>query len=418
MPAGTSLRHERVPHPGLSFVEIVSLVAALMALNAVATSMMLPALPAMSEALSVSDNDRQLVITAYMLGLAFASLFFGPLSDTIGRRTTLLIGLSLYIIGGIYSTFAVSYEHMLAARVLQGIGAAAPRIASISMIRDWYSGRQMGKVMSLVMVAFQIAPVIAPFLGQVVLWFAPWQGVFAALTLFGVILLIWCVMRLPESLALVNQRPLELRSVLSSYRLALTTRVTVGYMMAMTFIFACLFAFINSAQQVFMEHFALAELFPIVFAAISIAMALSSYLNSQMVEKYGLRKMSHMAILGFAATSVLLAAIAFSGTLSIVSFIAIQSLAMFFFGFIGPNFNTMAMEPLGRVAGAGSAMIGFVTTLIGALLGAGIGKLYNGTELPLVYGTALFSVLGLICVLVTENGKLFRQQNEQQLATE
>jgi len=272
MSAVSDLRHERVPHPGLSLWEIVSLVAALMALNAVATSMMLPALPAMSEALSVADNDRQLVITAYMIGLACASLFFGPLSDTIGRRTTLLIGLSLYIIGGVYSTFAMSYEHMLAARALQGVGAAAPRVASISMIRDWYSGRQMGKVMSLVMVAFQIAPVIAPFLGQVVLWFAPWQGVFAALTMFGVLLLVWCLMRLPESLDPVNQRPLEARSILSAYRLALTTRVTVGYMMAMTFVFACLFAFINSAQQVFMERFALADLFPIVFAAISIAM--------------------------------------------------------------------------------------------------------------------------------------------------
>ncbi len=414
MSAASNLRHERVPHPGLSFWEIISLVAALMALNAVATSMMLPALPSMSEALNVAENDRQLVITAYMVGLAFASLFFGPLSDTIGRRPTLLIGLSLYIVGGIYSTFAISYEHMLAARVLQGIGAAAPRVASISMIRDWYSGREMGKVMSLVMVAFQIAPVIAPFLGQVVLWFAPWQGVFAALTLFGVLLLVWCFRRLPESLDAANQRPMVLHSILEAYKLALTTRVTVGYILAMTFVFACLFAFINSAQQVFMERYQLEDLFPIVFAAISIAMAISSYLNSRMVEKYGLRRMSHMALLGFCATTLLLAAVAATGSLTLVTFIAIQSLSMFFFGFIGPNFNTMAMEPLGRVAGAGSAMIGFITTLAGALLGAGIGKLYDGTELPLIYGVALFSIFSLISVLVTENGKLFRPQFEPQ----
>lgn len=418
MSAVTSLQHKRVPHPGLSLLEIVTLVAALMALNAVATSMMLPALPAMSEALNVASNDRQLVITAYMVGLACASLFFGPLSDSIGRRPTLMIGLSLYIIGGIYSTFAISYEQMLAARAIQGIGAAAPRVASISMIRDWYSGRQMGKVMSLVMVAFQIAPVIAPFLGQIVLLFAPWQGVFAALTLFGVLVLVWCVFRLPESLDPANQRPLQLRSILSAYKLALTTRVTVGYMLAMAFVFACLFAFINSAQQVFMERFELADLFPVVFAAISISMAASSYLNSKLVEKYGLRRMSHMALLGFTATSLLTVAIASNGTLSVELFIAIQSLAMFFFGFIGPNFNTMAMEPLGRVAGAGSAVIGFVTTLIGALLGAGVGKLYDGTELPLIYGVALFSVMGLICVLITENGRLFRPQHEQQLAAE
>ncbi|SDR34387.1 multidrug effflux MFS transporter [Pseudovibrio sp. Tun.PSC04-5.I4] len=418
MSAVTPLQHERVPHPGLSLLEIVTLVAALMALNAVATSMMLPALPAMSEALNVASNDRQLVITAYMVGLACASLFFGPLSDSIGRRTTLVIGLSLYIIGGIYSTFAVSFEQMLVARAIQGIGAAAPRVASISMIRDWYSGRQMGKVMSLVMVAFQIAPVVAPFLGQIVLLFAPWQGVFAALTLFGVLVLVWCLFRLPESLDPANQRPLKLRSIMSAYKLALTTRVTVGYMLAMSFIFACLFAFINSAQQVFMERFELAELFPVVFAAISISMAASSYLNSKMVEKYGLRRMSHMALLGFTATSLLMVAIAYNSTLSVALFIAVQSLAMFFFGFIGPNFNTMAMEPLGRVAGAGSAVIGFVTTLIGALLGAGVGKLYDGTELPLVYGVALFSIMGLICVLITENGRLFKPQHEQQLAAE
>lgn len=419
MSAADNLQQRRELHPGLSLLEIVTLVASLMALNAVATSMMLPALPAMGEALNIaSENDRQLVITAYMVGLAFASLFFGPMSDAVGRRTTLLFGLSLYIVGGVYSTFAPNFEHMLAARAIQGIGAAAPRVASISMVRDWYSGRQMGKVMSLVTVAFQIAPVMAPFLGQMVMLVAPWQGVFAALTFFGLAILLWCLFRLPESLALENQRPMRVRSVLSAYKQTLTNRITFGYMMAMTFVFACLFAFVNSAQQVFQEHFELADLFPIVFAAISVSMAVSSYLNSQLVEKYGLRRLSHIALIGFAATCIVTALIAYTGQLTVALFIAIQSVSMFFFGFIGPNFNTIAMEPLGRVAGTGSAMIGFVTTLIGALLGAGIGALYNGTELPLVYGMALFAVIGLLCVLMTENGKLFRPTHEPQVAAE
>ncbi|WP_156453323.1 multidrug effflux MFS transporter [Polycladidibacter hongkongensis] len=398
---------------GLPFAETLALVAALMALNALAIDVMLPALPAIGSALQIdAHNDRQLIITAFLIGMAVASLVFGPLSDSIGRRKVLLAGLAIYSIGGVISSIATSFEAMLAARFLQGIGAAAPRVATISMVRDWYSGREMGRVMSLAMVVFMSVPIVAPSIGQLILSFGEWRAIFAMLTIVGILLFIWLWVRLPESLKPQNSRPLSFSGTLLAYIKVMRTPITVGYMLAMSLILGTLFGFINSAQQVFVDVFGLQDEFPIMFALIASTMAAASFLNANLVRRFGMRKLAHGAMLAFTAASLVGTTLAATGLQTVTSFMIIQCLCMFFFGFIGSNCNAMAMEPMGSLAGAASSVISFFTTLIGAVLGALIGHAFNGSTAPLTTGFAVLGVLAIVVVYFTEGQRLFTPKNE------
>lgn len=413
MSSTTAKGQPSVPHAGLSLIELVLLIAALMALNALSIDIMLPALPQIGDELGVvHENNRQLILSSYLLGLGAASLIFGPVSDWLGRRPTLLTGILLFIVGAVLSLFAQSFETMLTARALQGIGAAAPRVVTISMVRDWYSGRQMGRIMSLAMMVFMAAPILAPTVGQGILFLGHWHWIFIFLTAFSFALMLWCFARLPESLPTEKRLGLNPRTVARSYWLVLTNRFALGYMLAVSCAFGALFGFINSAQQIFNGVFGLGASFTLVFALIAAGQSVAAFLNSQLVERFGLRKLSHGALLMLIGVSAVGATLALTGSMTLWTYYAFQALVMFFFGFIAPNFNSMAMEPLGAFAGAGSAMVGFVTTTLGAVLGASIGALYNGTTIPLTLGYLLLGTTALIIVLITERGRLFHPMHK------
>ncbi|WP_068086301.1 multidrug effflux MFS transporter [Polycladidibacter stylochi] len=397
----------------LSFIEFILIVAALMALNALAIDTMLPALPQMGEALNViHENDRQLIITAYLIGMAAASLLFGPLSDAVGRRKLLIIGLLIYSLGGILSIFATDYEHMLAARVLQGIGAASPRVLTISMVRDWYSGRDMGRVMSLAMMIFMAVPIIAPSIGQLILLMAPWRAIFIVLTSFGVLLLIWLQFRLPESLPPEKRNKFNLKTIYYAYKKVIVTPISFGYMLAISLIMGALFGFINSIQQIMVDIFDMGKAFPIIFAGIAVTMSLAAYLNATLVRKIGMRKLAHGALLMFTLCALINSFLAYSGHQTIVTFVILQALTMFFFGFVGSNCNAMAMDPIGDIAGTASSLIVFFTTLVGALIGAAIGASFNDTTIPLTLGSAVLGSLAVIVVYFTEGQRLFTPKHD------
>lgn len=395
-------------HPGMSFAEFVAMIAALMALNALAIDVMLPALPNIGDALGVdTDNERQKILVAYLIGFGGAQLFYGPFSDRYGRRAILLGGLGLYTLASVLSVFSDSFEHLLLARLLQGIGCAAPRVVALSIVRDCYSGRQMGRVMSLAMMVFMAIPVLAPSIGQLLLFVAPWRAIFLMLMLGGFLMFVWCFIRLPETLPPEKRTPLDPASIVSAYRTTVTTRSTLGYMVAAALVFGALFGFIASAQQVFVDIFGLGALFPVVFAGIALCMSAASFLNSRLVGRIGMRRLSHGALIGFTALGFLQTAIAALGYETLPVFVVILAATMFLFGFIGPSFNAMAMEPVGRIAGTASSVLGFVTTLGGAVLGYVVGQFFDGTVLPLALGFACFGLAAIVIVFVTERGTLF-----------
>ena len=396
--------------PGMGFKQFVTLIAALMAVNALAIDSMLPALPAIGRSIGIgagNENQQQWIVTSYLLGFGAAQIVYGPLADRFGRKPVLLAGLAIYVFFSGAAAFATTMPVLLLARVLQGVGSAATRVLAVSVVRDCYSGSQMARVMSLSFIVFLAVPILAPSIGQIIMLFGSWRLIFGALTLFGFSVAIWTAIRLPETLHPADRLPIMPSRVLQAFRLTLTNRIAVGYMLAMALVLGALFGFINSAQQIFAETLSAPRLFTATFALIAGFMAVSSFLNSRIVGRLGARRVSHAALIGFIACSLLHTVVALSGHETLLSFAILQAAVMFCFGLVVSNFGSIAMEPLGHVAGTASSVQGFVTTFGGAVLGFLVGQSFDGTTVPLTLGFSVFGLLALGMVLVAERGRLF-----------
>lgn len=393
----------------MGFKEFVALMAALMAVTALSIDVMLPVLPQIGAALGIAaENEQQWVVTSFLLGFGIAQLFYGPLADHYGRKPVLLTGLAIYTFFTVVAVFAASMEVMIIARALQGMGGAATRVLAITIIRDCYSGRRMARVMSLTFIVFLAAPVIAPSLGQAIVAVAPWQWIFGALAVFATATAAWAWLRLPESLHAADRRAISPAGILQAFRLSLSSRIAVGYVLALTAMLGALFGFINSVQQVFADALGAPGLFTSVFALAAGCMAAASFLNSRIVERVGTRRVSHAALLGFIAIAGVHGLLALGGGETVWIFAVLQSAMMFCFGLIGANFNSIAMEPVGTIAGTASSVFGFVTTVGGALIGFYVGQQFNGTVIPMTLGFVGCGVAALVIVVVTERGRLFR----------
>ncbi|MET0286495.1 MAG: multidrug effflux MFS transporter, partial [Polyangiales bacterium] len=385
----------------LSPRELTALVAMLMAINALCIDLMLPALPQIGAALSVQHaNDRQLVIVAYVMASGIAQLAYGPLADAFGRRRVLLAALMLGVIGSLGCYGATTFPALLAARAVQGIGAASTRVVSTALVRDLVSGARMAQILSTSMMIFLVVPIVAPSIGQALLTVFPWRGLFGLLSVAFLALAGWCALRLPETLPVDKRVPVRLGSLIAAYGQVLRSRVTMGYTLSLSVVFAAMFAFLTSAQQLGVEVFALGTRFPLAFACTGLTLASAQFANSRLVMRLGTRILARRAAVGFALLSVLHAlTLAVLGGESLALFAAFLLPGLFLFGFLGPNFNAMAMEPMGHVAGSAAALGGFVSTVFGAVLGGLIGRAFDGTTRPFVYGQALLAVTALAILI-------------------
>ena len=403
---------ERVAFP-LARWEFIALAAALMALNALAIDIMLPGLQEIGASLGVADeNQRQYVISAYFAGMACALLPFGPISDRFGRRVPLLFGLVIYLAAAFAAAFAPNFGTMLALRFVQGIGAASTRVIAVSIVRDRFGGRQMAEIMSLIFMVFMVIPVVAPFIGQLMMLIADWHFIFICMSLIALAITLWAFIRLPETQHPEDRRPFTLGSVGQAFGIVLTTRVSLCYTLASTTVFGALFGFINSAQQVYVGIYGVGVWFPVLFAAVAGMMAISSYLNSRLVMRFGMRRLSHAAMIGFMLVSAVWFLWSLTGPVPLLAFVLLFAAAMFQFGWIGSNFNALAMEPLGHIAGSASSVQGFLQTLGGGIIGALIGQAFDGSTTPLAFGFCAVAVVGLVFVLIAEKGRLFRAHHD------
>ena len=393
---------------GIGRPQFIAIIASLMALNALAIDIMLPAFPNIAAGLNVVDaNQVQFVLLSYVIGFGGAQLFFGPVSDRYGRRAPLFFGIAMYAICCIAGAFAPSFEFLLLARFLQGIGAAATRVIAISVVRDTHSGRGMAATMSLVMMVFMVVPVFAPMLGQVVILFGNWHLIFIFMAFVSLIVGTWALFRLPETLHEEYRRPLTVKSISQAFAIVLSNRIALFYTLATSFYFGSLFGFLNVAQPIYVNIYGLGSYFPIAFAAVAVVMAGSSFLNSRLVGRFGQRRLSHGALIAYFAFALLLAGLTAMGPIPFWLFFGISMLMMPLFGFVGSNFNSIAMEPLGAIAGTASSTLGFAQTVGGGIVGALIGQAYDGTVFPLAAGYALVSAVAVAMVLIAEKGRLF-----------
>jgi DHA1 family bicyclomycin/chloramphenicol resistance-like MFS transporter len=396
-------------HAPLSLGLFVGLLAGLMALNALATDIMLPAFPQIASSLGVASvTDVQAVITAYMMGFAFSQLFMGFVSDRYGRRPVLIGGLVVYTIASVFTAIAGDFSHLLAARFVQGLGSGAPRVIATASVRDCYDGRKMARVMSLTMTIFMAAPVLAPAIGQGILLGSSWRWVMGFIAIYGIIVLAVCWRIFPETLAVEDRRTISFKAIIAALKSVLGSRQTVGYTLAAGTFFGALFGFIGQAQQVMVDVYGLGVWFPLAFAVMALALSASSFINSTLVERFGMRVLSHFAVVVYCITTSIMYMLAIGDMLGFWPFAVIHSVNMLLVGLIFSNFNALAMEPQGRIAGVASSFIGAVTVGLGAGLGFLIGRQFDGTVAPLASGFVLSGIGTLLLILYTEKGRLFR----------
>lgn len=369
-----------------------------MALTALSIDAMLPALSQIGADLHVENpNNRQLVVSMIFMGLAVGQLFFGPLSDSTGRKPAITAGLLTFMGGTILSMAAVNFPMLLLGRLLQGIGASAPRAVTLALVRDQFSGRAMARVMSFVMTVFILIPMLAPSMGQAILSFSGWRTIFGSILLLAIVALTWFMLRQPETLAPEKRAPFTARRIVNATQEIMKNRLALGYTVTAGLVSGAFIGYLNSAQQIFQEQYALGALFPVYFGVIASSIGLASLLNSRLVMQLGMRLLvrSTLLIIFVLSVAALGAAAAFGAQLPLWLFMTYLMLSFFCVGVLFGNLNSLAMEPLGQVAGIGAAVVGALSTLISVLLGTLIGQSYNGTILPLVIGLGVLTSLSL-----------------------
>ncbi|MHA7876042.1 multidrug effflux MFS transporter [Roseivivax sp.] len=415
-PSAATTPHNRRPTSAaerIPYWEFVAMVAFLMALNAAAIDIYIPGLSEIGAALNVeSENARQLVIGAYVVGFGGAQMIYGPLSDRFGRRPVLFTGLGIYCVAAVLAAFAPTFGALLALRFVQGLGAASTRVVALSVVRDRFKGEAMASVMSLVMMVFMVMPVLAPNIGSGILLFGSWRVLALAMFLFGFAALVWTWFRLPETLREEDRRELTGRRVFEAFRLIFTNRRAFGYTLATGAFFGVLFSFVSQAEQIYTEVYEIGPEFTLYFALVACFMAVSSFANSRLVRIFGTRRLSHGALTGFAALGALHLVLAWSwgGATPFALFLVLLIPQFCFFGFIPANFNALAMEELGQVAGTASAVLGTIQTLGGGIIGACLGLLYDGTVLPMFAGFAVLGVIALTLAAYAEGWGLYQRR--------
>jgi DHA1 family bicyclomycin/chloramphenicol resistance-like MFS transporter len=394
--------------------EFIGMMAMLQALQALAIDAMLPALGVMSHDLGVeSENQRQLIVGVFLLCSGLGSIFPGALGDRFGRRPVALTCAASYVVFNIAAALVRDFDAMLAMRALAGFSSSGMIVMASTIIRDRFSGDKMARTQSLVSMVFMVVPMIAPSLGQAVLLFAGWRWIFGIMAVLGSALFVWAFIRLPETLHPEFRQTIAIRTIAGNMRTALFNRLAIGYLIGMSLVHGALFGYINSSQQLLSEHFGAGASFPLIFGAMAIAMAIANLTNSRIVERFGARRVSHMALLFYIVLSAVQVAFAMSGHETIWQFVPLMTLNLCMLGFLGANFSSIALQPFARIAGAAASVQTFVRLVVAALVGAMIGQAYDGTALPLASALLGSGIVALTLVLFSERGKMFRRLHGQ-----
>jgi DHA1 family bicyclomycin/chloramphenicol resistance-like MFS transporter len=385
----------------ISQTEFVAIMAMLFATIAISIDAMLPALPDIARALTPdAPNAAQLVVTSFVLGMGIGTLFAGPLSDAFGRKRIIMLGSAVYALAALACYFAPTLEVLLAARIVQGIGAAAPRTVSIAMIRDLYSGRGMARIMSFVMMVFTVIPAVAPLMGQGIIAIADWHAIFLAYIAFSAVIMLWMGLRQPETLPRDARRPLNLATLWSATRELGRHRVIVISTLVQALTLGSLFATLSSMSGIFEVRFDRADTFPLWFAVIAVCSISGSLLNSRIVMSLGMRRVINAALAAQLCLTLLCLAAIMTGLMpEFLAFPAhlLWSIGLFaMLGLTMGNLNALAMEPVGHIAGLAASVISSLATVGSVLLAIPVGLAFNGTVLPLLAGVAVLIASGLL----------------------
>lgn len=408
-PPATTISTQRPP---ISQMELVALMASVMALQALSIDTMLPALPEIGADLGApAGNSRQLVVSLYIACNGFGCLFPGALADRFGRRPVILTALCFYGLLSVACALATGFTQLLVLRSVQGLLASSLSVIPSAIIRDRYEGDRMARLMSLISAVFITVPILAPSLGQLILLVAHWRWIFVLLAVASLAIGTWFWRRMPETLHPQFRQPIVLGPMAMHMWKAITTRASFGYVLSTALVMSGIFGYLNSAQQLIGEHFGAGSYFSVVFGVCAASMILSSLVNARIVERFGARRVSHTGLLVFILVSGAQVWFAFGEWQSLVWFMPLIAANMALLGFLGANFSSIAMQPFSAAAGAASSAQNFIRLLGGALLGMVIGQAYDGTSRTIAVALLASGIIALMLVLFSERGRLFRRLN-------
>ena len=398
------------PQSRISTGEFTLLVALMMSIVAISIDALLPALDAIRADIAMSHpNQAQLVVSALFFGMAIGQLICGPLSDATGRKKVLNGGIALFLVGTVICYFANDINILLFGRFVQGLGVSGPYVSAISIVRDKYSGNDMARIMSLVMMIFVMVPALAPSLGQAVLWLGSWRDIFLLYVFYALLIVLWIYCRLEETLPKAHRIPMSKKGFAEGFKEVISSVPTVCYMICMGLFFGSFIGYLNSSQQIFQDLFKTGELFTLYFGLLAIVFGAASLVNSRLVQKWGMQRLSGSAVWGIIASSALFLVLHLGVEIQLWMFLLYAAVLFFCFGLVFGNINAMAMEPMGHVAGIAAAIIGSTSSIMSMFIGTIIGQMYNGTLIPVTAGFFIFACISMAILMFANTYKLKQQ---------
>jgi len=370
------------------------------ALPAVATDVVLPALGFMaSEYKGASTDTISLVISLFFAGLGVGQLVFGPLCDSVGRRASIFIGLGLFILGSVICIFATTLNALLLGRFIQAFGASGPRIATMAIVRDQYEGNDMARIMSFIMMIFITVPMIAPSIGQLIIQIWNWHFVFIFLLIQAITTAIWLFFRQPETLPAESKKPIRLTEVANSFVAIIKIKSVLGYTLASGACFGLMVSYVSSSQHLFQNIYETGTKFPLYFAAISLSIGVASYVNGKLVRKHGMLKLVFLAMWlnMISSATLVLICIATDGVPHLLTFTTMMIVGFFGTGILMGNLTSLAMQPLGKIAGFGAAVISSISTFISVPFAIAVGYFLKDTITPFAVGLLMASCAAILC---------------------
>ncbi len=391
---------ESLVHESKISIEFVVLMAALTSVMALSIDAILPAFKMIGDDLQLSDpNKIQYLISVLFFGFGVGLIVFGPISDTMGRKKPIYIGGVIFFIGTLIAFFSTSLNMMLVGRFFQGFGAASFRIMAMAIIRDEYSGKAMAKVMSFITTVFILVPIVAPTIGQAILFLAPWRSIFLFYLLTCSATITWFGFRQRETLPIKNRKKFSWKSLRSSFKETLTHPTSLSTTLVVGLMRGGMIAYLSCSQQIFQGVYKVGDKFPLYFGSLAITIGLSNIMNSRLLENYGVGQLVKSALIILVAFLIPATSYFYIASVDTPSLISFMLLFGGFFGCLGllfGNLTTMALDPLGHIAGSASSIVGFTQNTISVVVGMIIAQQFDQTVLPVLSGLTVISTFSLL----------------------
>ncbi len=387
--------------------EFVLFMALVAAMSALAIDILLPAFGQMRPAFGLDDDSTRLslTVTLFLMGTGVGNLFYGPLADAVGRKPTLAAGMALYAAAALTAALAPSLGVLYASRFVWGFAAGGSRTLTQAIVRDRFAGTAMARVMTLIQTAFFLAPIIAPVLGKALVEIGSWRWVMAFGVVNAVAVLAWSL-RLGETLDPANRRPLRVGPVLAGFLLVARNRTSLGYALMVTFGFGAFLSFLGSTELIFGDVYGRSGWFVPYFSAFSVMAAAVALGSNRLLHRVDARQVALGAGVAFATASVALFAATMTGDgLPVFGvWLVLFSLANACWVGVFPSGMSLALEPMGTMAGTAAAVIGFCGSVGGSLMASFTDRAIEGSVMPIGVAYLAFSLMALACQLWARGG--------------